>query len=164
MGRWTPIAASRRTRRPSSTSSGCSGPHLLWLRRTVWSGCWPLWAPGAGLGRAPIADPNLQMLFPLTLGFRLVLPDVPGFNLMVALPVPLGALGAFVFLRRRFTGAAAATGALVFALSGPFLSTLAAPNLSSSAATGPWELWTLDRFVEDSSIRRGVALAVAIAL
>jgi 6-pyruvoyl-tetrahydropterin synthase related domain len=144
--------------------AGYFWPHHLWLRRTVWSGFLPLWAPGAGLGYATIADPNLQMLFPLTIGFRLVLPDVPGFNLMVALPVPLGALGAFVFLRRRFTGAAAATGALVFALSGPFLSTLAAPNLSSSAALVPWELWTLDRFVEDSSIRRGVALAVAIAL
>jgi len=144
--------------------AGYFWPHHLWLRRTVWSGSLPLWAPGAGLGYATIADANLQLLFPLTIAARLLLPEIPGFNLMVALPVPLGALGAFLFLHRRFTGAAAATGALVFALSGPFLSTLTAPNLSSSAALVPWSLWTLDRFIEGPSIRRGATLTVAVAL
>ena len=144
--------------------AGYFWPHHLWLRRTVWSGFLPLWAPGAGLGYATIADSNLQLLFPLTIAARLILPDVLGFNLMVALPVPLGAVGAYVFLHRRFPGSAAAVGALAFALSGPFLSTLTAPNLSSTAALVPWVLWTLDRFVEQQSVRRGAALGVAIAL
>ena len=144
--------------------AGYFWPHHLWLRRTVWSGFLPLWAPGAGLGYATVADSNLQLLFPLTIAARLILPDVLGFNLMVALPVPLGAVGAYVFLHRRFPGSAAAVGALAFALSGPFLSTLTAPNLSSTAALVPWVLWTLDRLVEHQSVRRGATLGVAIAL
>ena len=139
-------------------------PHHLWLRRTVWSGNLPLWAPEPGLGYATIADPNLQLLFPLTIAARILLPDVIGFNLMVALPVPLAALGAFCFLRRRFTAPAAAAGALVFALSGPFLSTVSAPNLSASTALVPWVLWAIDRFAERSSFRRGAALAVVVAV
>jgi hypothetical protein len=139
--------------------AGYFWPHHLWLRRTIWSGSLPLWAPEPGLGYAAIADPNLQLLFPLTIAARILLPDVVGFNLMVALPVPLAALGAFLFLRRRFTEPAAAVGALVFALSGPFLSTVSAPNLSASAALVPWLLWTVDRFRQDLSLRRGAALA-----
>jgi hypothetical protein len=139
-------------------------PHHLWLRRTVWAGSLPLWAPGAGLGYATIADPNLQLLFPLTLPLRLLLPDVPGFNLMVALPVPLAATGAWFFLRRHFTCAAAALGALVFALSGPVLSSLSSPNFSASVALIPWVLWALDRLVAEPSVGRGAALAVTIAL
>ena len=139
-------------------------PHHLWLRGTVRLGNLPLWAPEPGLGYATIADPNLQLLFPLTIAARILLPDVIGFNLMVALPAPLAALGAFCFLRRRFTEPAAAAGALAFALSGPFLSTLSAPNLSASAALVPWLLWAVDRFTEDSSFRRGAALAVVAAV
>jgi hypothetical protein len=37
-------------------------------------------------------------------------------------------------------------------------------NLSTSAALVPWGLWTLGRFVEHRSIRRGAALAVVVAL
>jgi hypothetical protein len=143
--------------------AGYFWPHHLWLRRTIWSGSLPLWAPEAGLGYATIADPNLQLLFPLTIAGRVLLPDALGFNLMVALPVPLGALGAFLFLRHHFTRPAAATGALVFGLSGPFLSTLSTPNLSTSAALVPWLLWSVDCFAAERSLRRGIALALVVA-
>jgi len=144
--------------------AGYFWPHHLWLRQTVWSGHLPLWAPGAGLGYATVAEPNLQLFFPLTMVARLMLPDVAGFNLMVALPAPLGALGAFLFLRHRFTAPGAAVGAIVFALSGPFLSTLTFPNLAFSAALVPWSLWTLERFLAHPSLQSGVVLAVAFAM
>jgi hypothetical protein len=144
--------------------AGYFWPHHLWLRRTIWSGLLPFWAPEAGLGYATIADPNLQLLFPLTVAGRLLLPDVLGFNLMVALPAPLAALGAFLFLRRHFAGPAAAAGALVFAVSGPFLSTLNAPNLSSSVALLPWVLWALERYVERPALGSGAGLGIAFAL
>ena len=117
----------------------------------------------SGTRLATIADPNLQLLFPLTIAGRVLLPDALGFNLMVALPVPLGALGAFLFLRHHFTRPAATTGALVFGLSGPFLSTLSTPHLSTSAALVPWLLWSVDRFAAERSLRRGIALALVVA-
>jgi hypothetical protein len=92
-----------------------------------------------------IADPNLQLLFPVTLPARLFLPETLGFNVMVALPVPLAAIGAFLFLRRRFTAPAAALGALVIALSGPFRSSLTSPNLSTSIAIAPCALGSRPR-------------------
>src|SRR5258705_13257009 len=46
--------------------AGYFWPHHLWLRRTILTGSFPLWAPAAGLGYAPNADPNLQVTFPLT--------------------------------------------------------------------------------------------------
>ncbi len=144
--------------------AGYFWPHHLWLGRTVWGGALPLWAPEFGLGYAAIADPNLQLLFPLTLPLRLLLPEALGFNVMVALPVPLAAVGAWLFLRRRFSAPAAALGALVIALSGPFLSSLTSPNLSTSIAISPWVLWAVDRVVEEPGIRRGVTLAGTIAL
>ena len=142
--------------------AGYFWPHHLWLRRTIWTGSLPLWAPEAGLGYATIADPNLQLLFPLTIAGRILLPDALGFNLMVALPVPLAALGGFLFLRHHFTRPAAATGALGFGLSGPFLSTLSTPNLSTSAALVPWLLWSIDGFAAERSLRRGIALALVV--
>jgi len=144
--------------------AGYFWPHHLWLRRMLWSGSLPLWAPPFGLGYATIADPNLQLLFPVTLPARLLLPETLGFNVMVALPVPLAAIGSFLFLRRRFTRMAAALGALAIALSGPFLSSLTSPNLSTSVSIVPWALWALDRVVEQPSVRRGAVLAVIIAL
>jgi hypothetical protein len=144
--------------------AGYFWPHHFWLRRTVLGGSLPLWASEFGLGYATIADPNLQLLFPLTLPMRLLLPETLGFNVMVALPVPLAAIGAFLFLHRRFTAAAAALGALVIALSGPFMSSLTSPNLSTSIAIAPWALWALDRTVERPSVRRGAVLAVIIGL
>src|SRR5262245_10235970 len=144
--------------------AGYFWPHHLWLLRTVRGGALPLWAPEFGLGYAAIADPNLQLLFPLTLPLRLLLPDALGFNVMVALPVPLAAVGAWLFLHRRFSASAAALGALVTALSGPFLSSLTSPNLSTSIAIAPWVLWAADRAVEQPGIMRVAALAVTIAL
>lgn len=60
--------------------AGYFWPHHLWLRRTIWSGSLPLWAPEAGLGYATIADPNLQLLFPLSIAGRVLLPDALGWR------------------------------------------------------------------------------------
>jgi len=119
----------------------------LWLRRTVWSGEWPLWDPYVGAGQSAAADALHQMFLLPVLLLRLVGSEVMGFNLWVAAPFPIAAIGMWCFLRRRFSRPAAALGALAFALSGPVVSTGNFPNMSWTVAALPWVLWTTDRVV-----------------
>jgi len=135
----------------------------LWLRHTIFAGQAPWWDPYVAGGQSAIADALNQLVMPITLAVRLLPSDVFSFNLWVALPLPIAATGMFVFLSRRFAGeaglnaratddsaavaqpftpafAAAALGAIVFALSGPIVSMLNTPNLAWSVAFLPWVL------------------------
>ena len=119
----------------------------LWLRRSLWSGVWPLWDPYIGAGQSAVADALHQMFFLPALVLRMAGTEVVGFNLWVAAPFPLAALGAYFFLSRRFSRQAAALGAIAFAVSGPVVSTGNMPNLSWSVAAMPWVLWAADRAI-----------------
>jgi hypothetical protein len=116
----------------------------LWLRHTILSGHAPWWDPYVASGQSAISDALNQIVMPLTLAVRLLPSDVVSFNLWVVLPLPIAAIGMFVFLRRWFaddpSDAAAAFGACVFALSGPIVSMLNLPNLAWSVAFIPWVL------------------------
>ncbi|HEY2432116.1 MAG TPA: YfhO family protein [Vicinamibacterales bacterium] len=118
----------------------------LWLRHTVFGGHAPWWDPYVAGGQSAIADALNQLMMPVTVAVRLLPSDVVSFNLWIALPLPIAALGMFVFLRRRFqraaspNDAAAAFGAVAFALSGPVVSMLNTPNLAWSVALVPWVL------------------------
>ena len=98
---------------------------------------------------------------PLAVAVRLLPSDVVSFNLWVALPIPIAALGTFVFLRRTLAPGAAALGACVFGLCGPVVSMLNAPNLSWSVALLPWVMAALATY-EVRGARSGV-ISVAIA-
>lgn len=139
----------------------------LWLRHTLFAGRAPWWDPHVASGQASIADALNQLLMPITLAIRLLPSDVLSFNLWVALPLPLAAIGTFGFLRRRLTTPAATIGAAVFSLSGPAVSMLNAPNLSWSVALMPWVVWACDAAADRTRLSpaRGVGLvAVAVAL
>src|SRR5204862_6061786 len=116
----------------------------LWLRHTIFAGRSPWWDPYVAGGQSAIADALNQLMMPLALAIRLLPSDVVSFNLWVALPLPIAAVGTFVFLRRRFApdraDAAAAFGACMFALSGPVVSMTNLPNLAWSVALMPWVL------------------------
>jgi hypothetical protein len=71
----------------------------LWLRHTILSGQRPWWDPYVASGQSAIADALNQIMMPLALAVRLLPSDVVSFNLWVALPLPIAALGMFVFLR-----------------------------------------------------------------
>src|SRR5580700_2396471 len=117
----------------------------LWLRHELRSGSFPLWDPYVGAGQSAVADALHQLFLLPALAVRLIGSDVVGFNLWVATPFPLAALGAWFFFRRRFAADASALGAIAFSLSGPIVSTGNFPNLSWSAAAIPWVLWAIDR-------------------
>ncbi|HEY3884834.1 MAG TPA: hypothetical protein VGL62_06490, partial [Vicinamibacterales bacterium] len=131
----------------------------LWLRHTIFAGHAPWWDPYVASGQSAIADALNQLLMPVTLAIRLLPSDVISFNLWTALPVPIAALGAFAFLRERVRAPAAALGALIFALGGPAVSMVNAPNLSWSVALMPWVLVACAR-----SGRRATAVAIVFAL
>lgn len=139
-------------------------PEHLWLRSEILSGAWPLWDPYTGCGQSAYSDPVRQLFFPPTLLARVLLPPVLGFNVCVAAPFPVAGLGLYLFLRRMVSRPASALGAMVFALSGPMLSTGNFFNLSWSIAITPWLLLLTSRLVESPSARRFSALAVAFAL
>lgn len=139
-------------------------PHHLWLRRMLAEGRLPIWDPNPGFGYAPLADPNLQLLFLPSLPLRLLLPEALGFNLAIALPFALAALGAYLFLKRRHSGPAAALGGAAFALTGIMASSGNLPNLTATAALLGWVLWSVERLCERPSVGRVAALAAMFAL
>jgi len=138
-------------------------PHHLWFRRTVLQGQLPFWDPYLGCGYSTLSDPVFQTFFPLTLPLRLLPPTI-GFNLIVALPFVVAALGTYGFLRRHVSPQAASLGAIVFCASGPVLSTASTPNLSWSCACVPWILGAIDRVARRSTARRVAALSAAFGV
>jgi len=137
-------------------------PRHLWIHRTILGGSFPLWDPYVAAGQAAFPDALNQLFLPPVLLLR-TLPSVPGFNLWVALPFPVAALGAWLFLRRHVSEPSAALGAVVFSASGPILSTGNFPNLSWSVAWIPWVLWAADRDRAAPSARSFALLTAMIA-
>ena len=143
--------------------SYCFWDRHIWLRRRLFSGEWPLWDPYLAAGQSAAADALHQMFLLPVLAVRLLGSEVVGFNLWVALPYPLAALGVYVLLRSRHTPASAALGAIAFAASGPVVSTGSFPNMSWSVAAMPWVLLAADRCEGPRIGRRISALALAVA-
>jgi hypothetical protein len=138
-------------------------PRHLWIHRSLMAGSWPLWDPYSAAGQAAFSDALNQLFLPVVLLLR-TLPAVPGFNLLVAAPFPLAALGMWFFLRRRVCEPGAAFGAIVFSASGPVVSTANFPNLSWSVLWIPWILWAADRDRLAPSARGFVLLTAIVAL
>ena len=136
----------------------------LWLRRALWSGEWPLWDLYVGAGQAAVADGLHQMFLLPALVVRLMGTEVLGFDVWVALPFPLAALGAWFFLARRFSAPASTLGAIAYAVSGPVISTGNFPNMSWSVAFLPWVVAAADCVLDRATPRRMAALAIAVSL
>jgi hypothetical protein len=138
-------------------------PRHLWIRHSLMAGSWPLWDPYAAAGQATFSDALNQLFLPPALLLR-VLPAVPGFNLLVGAPIPIAALGMWLFLRRHVSETSAALGAIAFSASGPVVSTGNFPNLSWSMAWIPWIVWAADRDRATPSGRGFALLSAMIAL
>lgn len=138
------------------------GRHLF-LRRSLFSGEFPLWDPHIAGGQSVAADALNQVFLLPVVALRMLGSEVMGFNLWVAMPFPLAALGAYLFFRTRFSARAAALGAVVFAVSGPVISTGNTPNLSWSVAAMPWVFWGISRCLALESWRACGVLALMTA-
>jgi hypothetical protein len=139
-------------------------PRFLFLRHAIASGTFPLWDPYAAHGQPAINDALYQLFHLPTLLIRILLPEVPAYNLWIALPVPLAAVGMYAFLRRQVTPPAAALGSIAFAVAGPIVSSTNFPNMSWSICAAPFVFWALDRLFERRSAASAALLAVVVAL
>lgn len=134
---------------------------FLFFRHSVLSGTWPLWDPYPANGQAAVNDALYQMFHLPSLPLRLLLPERVAYNTWIAMPVPLAALGMYLFLRRHVSAAAACFGGIAFAVAGPIVSTTNFPNMSWSVCAVPFVFWALDLLFDRRS-GRAVALAAAM--
>jgi len=135
---------------------------FLFLRHSVYSGTWPLWDPYPANGQSAVNDALYQLFHLPSLLIRLALPELLAFNVWVALPVPLAAWGAYLFLRRQVSAPAAAFGAVAFAVAGPIVSTTNFPNMSWSVAAVPYVFWAIERVKIAATARNTTLLAAVV--
>ena len=136
---------------------------FLFLRHSVFSGTFPLWDPYTANGQAAVNDALYQLFHLPSLAVRLLLPETLAYNLWVALPIPMSAIGMYLFLRRQLSPPASAFGAVAFAVSGPIVSTTNFPNLSWSMATVPFVFWALDRVFDRKTAGAATLLAIIVS-
>jgi hypothetical protein len=136
---------------------------FLFVRHSFYSGSFPFWDPYPANGQPAVNDALYQLFHLPSLAIRLLLPEVVAYNLWIALPIPLCALGTYLFLRRHVSPPAAAFGAVAFAVSGPIVSTTNFPNLSWSIAAVPFVFWGLERVFERRSARATAVLALIVS-
>lgn len=136
---------------------------FLFLRDSVFSGSFPFWDPYPAHGQPAVNDALYQLFHVPSLPIRLLLPELIAYNVWIALPIPLAALGMYLFLRRRVGEPASAFGAMAFAVSGPIVSTTNFPNMSWSVVAVPFVFWALERLFERRSMAAVTLLAAMIA-
>ncbi len=121
-----------------------------------------LWNPYLHEG-VPLSLPAVG--YPLDL-LQLLRPDEVGISLVLALHVPLAAVGFYALARGllRATPVAAAGGALVYALGGFVLSTVNLYVYLEAAAWSPLVVLTLARVVSGEGRRAVAAAALALAV
>jgi len=111
----------------------------------VRSGALPLWDPYHGGGTPLLANPNAQVLQPITLLF-LALPFDAAFVLSIVLQFALLAAGGYLLARAlRLGREPAALVAAVLSFSGPAASLASMQNVLSAAAWVPIALWAVLR-------------------
>ena len=137
---------------------------FLFLRHSVFSGTFPLWDPYPAHGQSAANDALYQLFHLPSLPIRLLLPEVVAYNLWIALPIPLAALGMYLFLRRhgrrRRPRRSAPSRSRCRDRSSPRTNF---PNMSWSVVAAPYVFWALERLFVERSARAVTLLAVTIA-
>ena len=115
-------------------------PSRFVFRQAVLGGEMPLWNRFYSAGQPLAANPGFQAFYPGT--WLCLLPSfLLGFNLQIVLHVALAAVGMYLMLRDRGTGAEAAIfGAIAFALGGAILSLTNLLPFLTAVAWWPWIL------------------------
>jgi Bacterial membrane protein YfhO len=124
----------------------------------------PLWDPYVFSGMPLHGAAQAGLLFPVNWFFLIASPPV-AVNLMMLATYMLAALGAYLFARRAGADIAGAiVTSLVWQSSAFLLEHIGHTNILHTAAMLPWVLWATEGYVATGSRRRGVLLALVIAL
>ncbi len=147
--------------------------HLYWSTqiesfvRCVAQGSWPLWNPSVSFGQPMWANPNNELLYPLT-WLNLLISPWRYFTVFTFLHFVFSGLGLYLLGRRLgATRGAAALGAGVWITSGPFVSLVNLWNHLAGAAWLPWSVLAADRAVASGRLPHallwGATLAATVA-
>jgi Bacterial membrane protein YfhO len=139
-------------------------PFKHFLGERLRSGQLPLWNPYVYMGTPFLASLQSGVFYPPSA--LLLLPFPLGFNLFLLAHYCIAVTGFWLFSRRLVeSDAAAAVGAMTFALGGYLVSTLSVTNHLQSAAWSPWAfaLWTR-RVDGGDRAQPDAALAVVLSL
>jgi hypothetical protein len=132
--------------------------------RAVTGGSWPLWDPYVAFGRPMLANPNTQVLYPVT-WLNLVLGPGRFFTLYTLGHLLLAGAGTFLLARRLALSAQAAfLAAAAFTASGPLLSVVNAWNHLPGAALLPWACLAAELALSSGLLRYSVLWGAALAL
>jgi hypothetical protein len=139
-------------------------PRLAALGRVLRAGSWPLWEPGLGFGQPLLADPSVQVLYPVT-WLSLALPWGAAYTGFVLVHLLVAGLGAERLAARLGAGRLGSwTAALAFVLSGPVQSALNLWHHFAGTAWMPWVLLAVDTVVRRPSLAAALVLGLVLAL
>jgi len=131
--------------------------------RSVGEGAWPLWDPLTNFGRPLLADPSMQLAYPLT-WLNLIFPPGAYFTLFVLVHCSWAGVGAMMLGRAWGLSLLAAAGAgLLWMSSGPYLSTISLYHHFASASWMAWVLLALEGVIRFPGPKTAGGLALAAA-
>jgi len=124
----------------------------------------PLWNPYIFCGMPLLGAAQAGVLFPLN-WFYLFFSAPVATNLMMLSAYLLAALGAYLYARRSGSDiSGAVVTSLVWQGSAFLVGQVSHTNIVHTAALLPWLLWSIDGYAEKGDRRRGVVVAVLVAL
>jgi hypothetical protein len=139
-------------------------PFRVAIANQLHAGFLPLWNPSLFSGMPLLGAAQAGLLFPLN-GFYLVTNPRAATNLMMLSAYLLAALGAYLCARRSGSSVAGAgLTSLVWQASAFLVAQAGHTNIVHTAAVLPWLIWAIDGYGENGDRRRGVALALIVAL
>jgi hypothetical protein len=143
--------------------------HLQWIVqaeafvRCLKAGSWPVWNPYVSFGQAFLANPNAEVLYPLT-WLNLVMMPWTYYTLFVVAHFVLSGTGMLLLARRLgLSWPAAALAAMAWIAGGPFASLVNLWNHLAGAAWVPWCAWAADRALLSGRLRDAVAWGATVA-
>jgi hypothetical protein len=136
-------------------------PYIEAAVRLVAEGGWPTWNPWVSFGRPLLADPAMQLVYPLT-WLNLILPPAAYYAVFVVAHCWATGFGACLWARHAsLSPAAAALAGALWCTSGPLLSAVNLFHHFAGAAWIPWVLLALARALDKPGAASALLLGAA---
>jgi hypothetical protein len=139
-------------------------PQVEAFVRAVAEGSWPLWNPYFSFGLPMWEDPAYQITYPPT-WLNLIFGPATYYKIFVLSHCCFTGVGLYRLARRlRLASVSAFTAAVVWTLSGPFLSTVNLFHHFAGATWIPWVLLALHRALRTRTVGAALTLGAVAAL